>query len=56
MKPEEYRDGMAVVANGQRGVAVGLERCNEDKMVVHVSLPMRETNWRVPIEQVEVVK
>lgn len=55
MKPEDYREGMAVKANGVSGVAVGLERCNEDKLVVHVAFPMRESQWRVPIEQVEAV-
>lgn len=56
MKPEEYREGMAVKANGTRGTANGLERCGDGKLVVHVAFPMRESQWRVPIEQVEVEK
>jgi hypothetical protein len=56
MKPEEYREGMAVRANGTKGIANGIELCNGGKYVVHVAFPMRECQWRVPIEQVEVEK
>lgn len=54
MKIEDYREGMAVRVRGQqRGFAVELEKCGEDTWVVHVAFPGKETNWRVPIAEVE---
>jgi hypothetical protein len=54
MKQEDYKDGLKVTAKGAKGIAAGIERCNDGKFVVHVAFPGRESQWRVPIEQVEV--
>lgn len=53
MKPEDYKEGMAVTADGRRGYAVELEGCNDGTVVVHVAFPGKEAQWRVPIEKVE---
>ena len=56
MKQEEYKEGQPVLAYGAKGYAVELERCNDGKHVIHIAFPGRESQWRVPIEDVEVRK
>lgn len=56
MTEKEYKDGLPVIARGERGIAAGLERCNGGTLIVHVAFNGRESQWRVPIEQVEVQK
>ena len=55
MKEADYKDGLKVTAYGNaHGIAAGIERCNDGKFIVHVAFQGRESQWRVPIEQVEV--
>lgn len=54
MKQEDYKDGLKVTAKGAHGITAGIERCNDGKMIVHVAFQGRESQWRVPIEDVEV--
>lgn len=56
MKPEEFRPGVPVIADGRRGIATELELCNDETLVIHVAFPMKEAQSRVPIERVEVQK
>ena len=56
MKIEDYEEGMTVLARKQHGIAVELEECNDGSFVVHVAFPGKDSQWRVPIEQVEVDK
>jgi len=53
MKIEDYREGMAVTAEGRKGFAVELEKCNDESYVVHVAFPGKDAQWRVPVEKVE---
>lgn len=55
MKKEDYKDGMAVIANGKNGIANGLELCGDGSYIVHVCFPLKDTQWRVPIDQIEAV-
>lgn len=54
MKTEDYREGQPVRAKGANGFAAGLERCNDGRFIIHVAFTGRESQWRVPIEEVEV--
>lgn len=56
MNKEDYKDGMAIIVNGRKCIANDLERCNDGSYVVHVAFPMKDTQWRVPIDKVEVAK
>lgn len=56
MTKEEYKEGQAVIAYGRKCIANGLEKCGDGSYVVHVAFPMKETQWRVPLDKVEAVK
>ena len=53
MTQEDYKEGMPVLARGKRGIANGLERCGDGSYIVHVAFLGKDTQWRVPLEQIE---
>lgn len=54
MKTEDFKIGLPVMAHGRKGHAVEIERCNGNTFVIHIAFTGQESQWRVPIEQVEV--
>lgn len=56
MKQEEYKDGLKVVHQRARGIAVELEKCNDGSYVVHIAFPGQTVQRRAPIAEVEVAK